>query len=112
MKPHDELAAGSTRWVLANPGKSYVAYTYDCRDRMRGNEMRLIDVANGVAYTHDGNAGFSAAQLAQGVTIHVPPKDWALLEIRNDPQVPKGFAVRSVAEVRELVRREPSAMKK
>ena len=29
MKPHDELAAGSTRWVLANPGKAYIAYTYD-----------------------------------------------------------------------------------
>jgi hypothetical protein len=29
MKPRDDLAAGSTRWVLANPGESYIAYTYD-----------------------------------------------------------------------------------
>ena len=29
MKPSDELAAGSTKWVLANPGASYIAYTYD-----------------------------------------------------------------------------------
>ena len=29
MKPRDDLAAGSTRWVLANPGDSYIAYTYD-----------------------------------------------------------------------------------
>jgi hypothetical protein len=29
MKPNDKLAAGSTRWVLANPGESYIAYTYD-----------------------------------------------------------------------------------
>jgi len=29
MKPSDELAAGSTKWVLANPGDSYIAYTYD-----------------------------------------------------------------------------------
>jgi hypothetical protein len=29
MKPRDELAAGSTKWLLANPGKSYIAYTYD-----------------------------------------------------------------------------------
>lgn len=29
MKPRADLAAGSTRWVLANPGRSYIAYTYD-----------------------------------------------------------------------------------
>jgi len=29
MKPRDDLAAGSTKWVLANPGNSYIAYTYD-----------------------------------------------------------------------------------
>ena len=29
MKSTDTLAAGSTKWVLANPGKSYIAYTYD-----------------------------------------------------------------------------------
>lgn len=28
MTPRDDLAAGSTRWVLANPGNSYIAYTY------------------------------------------------------------------------------------
>jgi hypothetical protein len=29
MKPRDDLAAGSTRWVLANPPDSCIAYTYD-----------------------------------------------------------------------------------
>ena len=29
MKPRDDLAAGSTKWVLANPGSSYIAYTYE-----------------------------------------------------------------------------------
>jgi len=29
MKPRDDLAAGSTKWVLANPGNSYIAYTYN-----------------------------------------------------------------------------------
>jgi hypothetical protein len=29
MQPRDDLAAGSTKWVLARPGDSYVAYTYD-----------------------------------------------------------------------------------
>lgn len=28
MKPTDTLAAGSTKWVLANPGESYIVYTY------------------------------------------------------------------------------------
>jgi hypothetical protein len=34
MKPRDDLAAGSTRWVLAHPGESYVAYTYDASGPM------------------------------------------------------------------------------
>jgi hypothetical protein len=29
MRPRDDLAIGSTKWVLANPGNSYIAYTYD-----------------------------------------------------------------------------------
>jgi hypothetical protein len=29
MKHTDTLASGSTKWVLANPGSSYIAYTYD-----------------------------------------------------------------------------------
>ena len=29
MTSRDDLAAGSTRWVLAKPGNSYIAYTYD-----------------------------------------------------------------------------------
>lgn len=29
MKPRRDLPAGSTRWVLANPGKAYIAYTED-----------------------------------------------------------------------------------
>ena len=28
MASRDDLASGSTRWVLANPGSSYIAYTY------------------------------------------------------------------------------------
>ena len=34
MQPRDDLAAGSTRWVLADPGRSYIAYTYDYRGPM------------------------------------------------------------------------------
>jgi hypothetical protein len=29
MRPQDGLAAGSTKWVLANPGQSYIVYTYN-----------------------------------------------------------------------------------
>ena len=28
LRPRRDLAAGSTKWVLANPGSSYIAYTY------------------------------------------------------------------------------------
>ena len=34
MKPRDDLAAGSTKWVLANPGDSYIAYTYSYASSM------------------------------------------------------------------------------
>ena len=34
MTSRDDLAAGSTRWVLANPGNSYIAYTYDYSEPM------------------------------------------------------------------------------
>ena len=34
MKPSDTLAAASTKWVLANPGRSYIAYTYDYEHAM------------------------------------------------------------------------------
>ncbi len=31
MAPHDELARGATRYVLADPGRSYIAYAADAR---------------------------------------------------------------------------------
>jgi len=34
MKPRDDLASGSTKWVLANPGNSYIAYSYNCSGPM------------------------------------------------------------------------------
>ena len=34
MKPQDDLAAGSAKWILANPGNSYIVYTYDCSGPM------------------------------------------------------------------------------
>lgn len=39
MKSHDNLAAGATKWVLANPGSSYIAYTYDCSGPMGVKEL-------------------------------------------------------------------------
>ena len=47
MQPRDELAAGSTRWVLAKPGDSYIAYTYDCE-----NSMGLKDMVAGTYDLH------------------------------------------------------------
>lgn len=34
MTPRDDLAAGSTNWVLAKPGDSYIAYTYAYAESM------------------------------------------------------------------------------
>lgn len=34
MTSRDDLAAGSTKWVLARPGYSYIAYSYDCTSPM------------------------------------------------------------------------------
>jgi len=34
MAPHDELAAAATKYVLARPGRSYIAYSWECAERM------------------------------------------------------------------------------
>ena len=34
LAPRDDLAFGSTQWVLAKPSDSYVAYTYDYKENM------------------------------------------------------------------------------
>ncbi len=39
MAPHDELALGATRYALARPGHSYVAYRADGREPMGLREM-------------------------------------------------------------------------
>ncbi|MBL7185758.1 MAG: hypothetical protein ISS70_05480 [Phycisphaerae bacterium] len=39
MKSRDDLAAGSAKWVLANPGSSYIAYTYDYSGPMGIKDM-------------------------------------------------------------------------
>ena len=63
MKPHDELAIGSTKWVLANPGKSYIAYSYACSGAMgiklmhAGTyDLRWFDTANGREIEQSGVA--------------------------------------------------------
>lgn len=43
MAPHDELAHGSTEYVLADPGKSYIAYTSN-----REGEIGLKDMRAGI----------------------------------------------------------------
>lgn len=39
-RPHDDLAAGSAKWVLGNPGDSYIAYTYDYSGPMGIKNMK------------------------------------------------------------------------
>jgi len=41
MRSRDDLAAGSTMWVLANPGSSYIAYTYDYSGTMGVRDMTV-----------------------------------------------------------------------
>ncbi|NOZ88062.1 MAG: hypothetical protein GXP49_17740 [Deltaproteobacteria bacterium] len=45
MSPHDELASGGTRWVLASPGKSYIAYAFDLQGDLgiKGLEEGVYD---------------------------------------------------------------------
>lgn len=45
MKPRDDLAAGSAKWVLANPGDAYIAYTYNY-----SGPMGIKDMAAGTYY--------------------------------------------------------------
>jgi hypothetical protein len=60
MRPADDLAAGSTKWVLANPGQSYIAYTYDCsgpmglQDLPAGSyDITWFDTVSGRSQTQD-----------------------------------------------------------
>ncbi|MGB9689147.1 hypothetical protein, partial [Thermogutta sp.] len=39
MKPADDLASQQTKWVLANPGSSYILYSYDCTKALGLKEL-------------------------------------------------------------------------
>ena len=61
MKPRDDLASGSTKWVLANPDYSYIAYTYDYSGSMGIKDMSIgtydlkwFDTTNGDSVTQSG----------------------------------------------------------
>jgi len=61
MKPRDDLAAGSTKWVLANPGNSYIAYTYNYTGPMGVKRMtagaydlKWFDTVDGDMVTQTG----------------------------------------------------------
>lgn len=54
MEPHDELASGETKWVLAQPGNSYIAYAETLQGSMaiealtKGSYiLEWMDCANG-----------------------------------------------------------------
>ncbi len=54
LTPHDELAAGGTQWVLADPGRSYIAYSEDAASEMGVKglaagacELRWLDCRTG-----------------------------------------------------------------
>jgi len=54
LTPHDELAGGGTKWVLADPGRSYIAYSDDAAGEMGikglaagACELRWLDCRTG-----------------------------------------------------------------
>ena len=72
MRPHDELASGSTKWVLANPGRSYVAYTYDYAGPMGVTglaagtyQVTWLDTVNGRERRQQVNVEESEATLSK-----------------------------------------------
>jgi len=82
MQPHDELAAGSTRWVLAAPGESYIAYTYDYDGAMGiegipdgAYELRWLDTADGDEVTERVDIA-SSAEGEQGVATFSKPESF------------------------------------
>jgi hypothetical protein len=72
MYSQDALAAGSTRWVLARPGESYIAYTCDYR-----GPMGLKDVPPGTYDLRwfDPQTGVQVEQPAVRVSSGTPA--WA-----------------------------------
>jgi hypothetical protein len=61
MTSQDDLASGSTKWVLANPGNSYIAYTYDysgsmgIKDMTAGTyDLKWFDTVDGDMVTQTG----------------------------------------------------------
>ena len=69
MKPRDDLAAGSTKWVLANRCKSYIAYTYNYSGSMgiKGIEsgrygLMWFDTVNGKV-VHQTNVTVSSGDV-------------------------------------------------
>lgn len=99
LSPHDELALGATRWVLAEPGVEYVAYTdarsgdlgvrsltagdYDFRwlDCESGTEVVQTHVAVGSgdrAFTTPGGLGSEVAlSIRRTSSVAVETESWA-----------------------------------
>jgi len=60
MSPHDELGLGDTQYVLADPGRSYIAYAHSGQGnlglrRLPPGQYRLhwLNVRTGLEYAHD-----------------------------------------------------------
>jgi Protein of unknown function (DUF4038) len=73
MSPHDELAAGGTDYVLANPGEAYIAYAhslagqFEIRMQAGTYDLTWIDIPSGQMIERRG------VQVVNGVqTFHRP----------------------------------------
>ncbi len=86
MKPARELAAGSTRWVLANAGKSWIAYTENygkpvgVKDLPGGSyDLLWLDTVDGKTAWQRGVAGSGAgfekpAEFSKEVAVYIVRK--------------------------------------
>lgn len=85
MEPRNDLKYGDTNWVLANPGKSYIIYSYDCEGSMGLKQMKegvynltWMDTASGETVTQYnvavewGNRGFKKpGTLEKEVVVYI-----------------------------------------
>jgi len=91
MKPRDDLAAGSTKWVLANPGNSYIAYTYNYTGPMGVKRMtagaydlKWFDTVDGDMVTQTGVSVSSGeatwtkpSSMGSEVALYIKRKDFS-----------------------------------
>jgi len=88
LSSHDDLAHGGTRWVLARPGPSYIAYAEDLKGQMG---IKAMEAGNYVLTWLDcasGKRAVQAASVSNGVQTFGRPREiggWCAVWITRRP---------------------------